>query len=192
MKEATSHLAWEEISRKEEMNCRIFKVLSSRRRSFAGKEATFFLLDAPDWVTVVPLVRNSGGEDCFVMVRQYRHGSMSITLEFPAGTVEKGEEPHTTAARELTEETGYRAGSLIPLGSVSPNPAFMNNTMHTFFATDCTDTRVQSLDEHESVDVELVPVKDVKARMGYGEYSNGIMLIALSYYERRSGGETNA
>jgi hypothetical protein len=68
----------------------------------------------------------------------------------------------------------------------------MNNTMHTFLATDCTDTRVQSLDEHESVDVELVPVKDVKARMGYGEYSNGIMLIALSYYERRSGGETNA
>ena len=174
------------------MNCRIFKVLSSRRRSFAGKEATFFLLDAPDWVTVVPLVRNSGGEDCFVMVRQYRHGSMSITLEFPAGTVEKGEEPHTTAARELTEETGYRAGSLMPLGSVSPNPAFMNNTMHTFLATDCTDTRVQSLDEHESVDVELVPVKDVKARMGYGEYSNGIMLIALSYYERRSGEETNA
>jgi ADP-ribose pyrophosphatase len=192
MKEATSRLAWEEVSRKEEMDCRIFKVLSSRRRSFAGKEATFFLLDAPDWVTVVPLVRNSDGEDCFVMVRQYRHGSMSITLEFPAGTAEKGEEPHTTAARELIEETGYRAGSLIPLGSVSPNPAFMNNTMHTFLATDCTDTRVQSLDEHESVDVELVPVKEVKARMGYGEYSNGIMLIALSYYERRSGGEKNA
>lgn len=184
MKEAHEYLLWKELSRTEEMDCRIFKVVSSRRRSSSGKEGTFYLLDAPDWVTIVPLVKNTDGEQCFVMVRQYRHGSMSITLEFPAGTVEDGEAPEETAARELAEETGYTASKLVPIGSVSPNPAFMNNTMHTFLATDCTNTLTQHLDEHEVVEAVLVPVSEARERMGAGEYSNGIMLIALSYFER--------
>ncbi len=61
------------------------------------------------------------------MVKQYRHGSDSITLEFPAGMVDPGEDAKETAKRELLEETGYTSQSIVLVGKVNPNPAFMTN-----------------------------------------------------------------
>jgi 8-oxo-dGTP pyrophosphatase MutT (NUDIX family) len=179
-------LSWKEISREKLADCRIFSLHSSRRLSSEGTESTAYMIDAPDWVTVVPLIRKDG-EDFFIMVRQYRHGSMSVTTEFPAGTLEQGEDAEEAALRELQEETGYVAGKMTWLGGVNPNPAFFTNTFTAFLAEDLTATGVQNLDEHEYVDYELIPVKDVINRMGSGEYSNGTMLMALMYYLRESG-----
>lgn len=184
--EDEDRLSWEEISRTRMNDCRIFSLYSSQRLSSEGKEATAYMIDAPDWVTIVPLVRKDGDE-YFVMVRQYRHGSMRVTTEFPAGTVEPGEEAEAAAVRELAEETGYKAGKMTWLGGVNPNPAFLTNTFTAFLAEDLTATGTQNLDEHEYVDYELIPVKDVVKRMGSGEYSNGTMLMALMYYLRENG-----
>ena len=144
------------------------------------------MLEAPDWVTVVPRVVKDG-KDYFVMVRQYRHGAMQVTTEFPAGTVEPAEEPEDAALRELREETGYKAGKITYLGSVNPNPAFMTNTFTAFLAEELQQTGSQNLDEHEYVDFELIPAEDIIKRMGSGEYNNGTMLMALLYYLRETG-----
>src|ERR1700761_4271663 len=42
-----------------------------------------------------------------VLVRQYKHGIATITLELPAGMIDPGETPESCATRELAEETGY-------------------------------------------------------------------------------------
>jgi 8-oxo-dGTP pyrophosphatase MutT (NUDIX family) len=112
---------------------------------------------------------------------------MQVTTEFPAGTLEPGEDAEEAAMRELQEETGYKAGKMTWIGGVNPNPAFLTNTFTTFLAEDLTATGTQNLDEHEYVDYELIPVNDVVSRMGSGEYSNGTMLMALMYYLRESG-----
>ena len=62
-------------------------------------------MDTADWVNVVPILADDKGNDCFLMVRQYRQGSASITLEFPGGVIDAGEDPETAARRELLAKT---------------------------------------------------------------------------------------
>ena len=178
------HLMWEEESRTLSARCRIFDVYSVRKASAKGTSGSFFLLDAPEWVTVIPCIENPDGTRSFIMVRQFRHGSNSVTLEFPAGVVERGEEPVAAGRRELVEETGYEAAEALLLGSVNPNPAFMNNRTHVYLFDGLTLSGEQRFDEHEDIEVEFVPEDVAVARMGTGEFENGIMMIALGYYLR--------
>src|SRR5512138_2544631 len=104
------HLRWTELSRRKLGSYSIFDLYSAERRAADGRTGSFTLLSAPDWVNVVPVIRDASGRVRFVMVRQYRHGVEAVTTEFPAGLVSPGEPPAEAAARELEEETGRRAG----------------------------------------------------------------------------------
>ena len=177
-------LLWTEKSRNIIHDCRIFDLYQVDKTSPDGNPASFYLLDSPDWITVIPLITDKRGEDCFLMVEQYRHGSDDITLEFPAGMIDPGELPKSAAGRELLEETGYTAGEIIEIGAVCPNPAFMNNISYTLIARDLELTGKQNLDEHEYIHFYLVPVTEVLKKMGTGRYSNGVMMTALGYYHR--------
>ncbi|MFV3037892.1 NUDIX hydrolase, partial [Klebsiella pneumoniae] len=68
----------------------------------------FYSLKIPDYVTVIAWTR----EDRIVLVRQYRPAIERETLELPSGLVDTSDPPDVCAARELEEETGYRAKSL--------------------------------------------------------------------------------
>jgi 8-oxo-dGTP pyrophosphatase MutT (NUDIX family) len=127
------------------------------------------------------------GKDYFLMVRQYRQGCGSVTMEFPAGTVEAGEDPENTARRELAEETGYTFEKLTLLGQVNPNPAFLNNTFHAYLAEGVTDVADQNLDEDERIHPVLVPADEVIRSLGTGEYINGTQAAALLFYLRWKG-----
>lgn len=177
-------LKWNESNRETLLESPIFSVQSIHRHSTDGREGDFVCLDAPDWVTVVPLWIGEQGQQQFIMVEQFRHGSGKVTVEFPAGTIDPGEAPQRAAERELLEETGYTAGSLIPLGNVSPNPAFMNNRVHVFLAKDLVWHREQELDENEQIHTHLEPVDEVRQQMGTGAYDNGVMVIALQFLSR--------
>jgi 8-oxo-dGTP pyrophosphatase MutT (NUDIX family) len=180
-------LHWTTKEKRKMLDGRIFDVLEVDRLSPEGNEGSFIQLDAPDWVTVLPLTVDSLGHACFVMVRQYRHGNEEVTLEFPAGTVERDEHPRDAALRELLEETGGRPLDLIKIGEISPNPAFMNNSMTFYVAEAMEFIQQQNLDEHEQITVELVRVNDVIHSMGTGMYNNGVMVAGLLYFLRWKG-----
>lgn len=177
-------LIWKDLDRKKLHSCRIFDLYEVSRLSPVGREQRFYLLNAPDWVTVIPVLKNESGIDCFLMVEQFRHGSGELTLEFPAGIVDKGETPADAAARELKEETGYASGRIVKLGDMSPNPAFMDNRTHTFAAFDLELTGSQNLDTDEFINFHLIPVREVERDMGTGRYSNGVMMMALAFFKR--------
>ncbi len=154
-------------------------------RTHGERKGEFVTLSLPDWVSIIPWTRDERGVPVFLMERQYRHGSESVTIEFPAGLTEDGESPLEAARRELREETGMEA-ELTELASFNPNPAFMTNRQTFFLATGLRRTGEQELDENEEIELLYLPVEDVIRKMGKGEYSNGIMLSALFAFMREA------
>jgi len=184
MPDKDAHLRWTELSRRPIASGVIFDLVAADRTSAGGQRGEFWILEARDWVTVVPVVRDRAGRPCFIMVRQYRHGAERITTEFPSGLVERGEAPAAAAARELREETGHRAGRIVPLGSLLPNPAFMTNRSFTFAAEALEEDGAPSLDELESLDTVVMPVDQVYEQAGRGELVNAMTIVALAEYQR--------
>lgn len=97
-----------------------------------------------------------------LMVRQYRNALDRETLEIPAGARDNVEEEFSVcAARELEEETGYRAGKLELLVTVATTVAFCNEVVEIYLATELTRTQ-QRLDEDEFVEVESYTINELK------------------------------
>jgi 8-oxo-dGTP pyrophosphatase MutT (NUDIX family) len=94
----------------------------------------YHVIELPNWVNT--LAFTSGGD--IVLVREYRHGTGTIMLELPSGTVEPGEDALAAARRELLEETGYGGGVWHQTASCPVNPARQNNWVSTFVAIGVT------------------------------------------------------
>ena len=193
-------LVWKEEGRKRVFTNKIFSVwesycttpqtVAAGKSSAAGaapaaETRTFSVIDAMDWAIIVPVIESPMGAPLggkFLMVWQWRPGTKSLSLEFPGGVFESGEEPLEAAARELREETGYTPGKIKKIGEFSPNPAIMSNRVHFFLAEDLTDTGRQSLDEDEYVEAELVDIDKVSRGIGEPPFIHALMGSALSLY----------
>jgi len=91
-----------------------------------------------------------------VLIRNRRHTIMDTLVELPAGTLERGEDPAVCAARELTEETGYTADRIEPLGWFYTSPGILTEKMYAFVATGLK-KGTQGLEDNEQI--EVVPTE---------------------------------
>ena len=103
--------------------------------------------------TILPLLQTDSGPRV-VMVRNERVTIDQYLLELPAGGIDQDEKPIEAAARELIEQTGYRAQRLDPLCRFLTTPGLTDELMHVFVAQDLTHVG-QSLEPYESLTVEL-------------------------------------
>jgi ADP-ribose pyrophosphatase len=178
-------LTWQEENRKTVFTCPIFDVEERVCRSPNNESKTFSVLDTSDWAIVIPVLETKQGRR-FVMVRQWRHGAQELSLEFPGGVFEKGENAETAAARELKEETGYSAGKIQKLGQFNPNPAIMSNKVYFFLATELSSPTVQQLDEDEYVEIETHTEEEVLHGMGKPPFIHALMGTAMALYLKNS------
>ncbi|MAG13022.1 MAG: NUDIX hydrolase [Spirochaetales bacterium] len=179
-KDQFNHLKWSDSRWGKTRKFGIFDIQTVIRQSPTGQRGTFVIADTPHWVTIIPMLNDTMA----YMVRQFRHGSGMVTLEFPSGVVHRGEDPAKAAVRELLEETGCEAGSIVEIGNVNPNPAFMNNRVYTFLATDLIKVQELDLDDLELLEIEEVEIAKVMEAGGTGDFDNGVLLIALQWYRR--------
>ena len=177
------YMKWRDGKKERLLSTPIFSVDKIERTSPDGKKGDFIVMENPDWVSVIPLMWKEGVGYVFIMVDQYRHGSESVTREFPAGLTDEGEGAECAARRELLEETGM-TGDLIEISSFNPNPAFMTNRQTFFLGTNLKKVSGQNLDETEEIEVSYVPVSEAIEEMGSGIYDNGIMMAGLGAFLR--------
>ena len=139
----------------------------------------FHTLSCPDWMNVAPVTADNE----LILVKQPRIGTMSMTLETPAGVVEESERsnPSLTAARELEEETGYRAVEIVPLGSFLVNPAIQNNAVHLYLAKECKQAaeRQHFPDANERIEVIRHPLESIPDLLKTGEINHSLSVLCI-------------
>jgi ADP-ribose pyrophosphatase len=109
-------------------------------------------------------------EGKLVLVKQYRFPTQGRILEFPAGTLEMGEDPATTIAREIEEETGYRAGKWQKLGEFFLAPGYCDEIIYAFLAQDLEKLAVQPAgDDDEDIEIVLMTPAEFEAAIAAGE-----------------------
>ncbi len=105
-----------------------------------------------------------------VLVNQYRFPTRGCILEFPAGTLEVGEAPMKTIAREIEEETGYRAGKLVDLGEFFLAPGYCDEIIYAFLATELVQLATQPPgDDDEDIRVVLMTPSEFEQAIHGGE-----------------------
>ncbi|HEX6241737.1 MAG TPA: NUDIX hydrolase, partial [Polyangiales bacterium] len=116
-------------------------------RRDGGSEARELVVH-PGSVIILPLLADGR----IVLIRNYRFSVERTLWELPAGTRDPDEPVEQCAARELEEETGYRALSLTPLLDFYPAPGISNERMHAFAASGLSQ-KAQRLDDTEQIEV---------------------------------------
>jgi len=111
------------------------------------------VVEHPGGVGIVPVT----ADNKILMVRQFRYPMEEELLEIPAGKLGKGEAPIDCAMRELSEETGCKAGEIIDMGAVYPSPGFCRETLFLFLALDLEQGEIH-LDKDELLSVEAVEI----------------------------------
>ena len=134
----------------------------------------------PDWGITVPMT----GPDTLLLVHEFWQGVEQLGYSFPTGLEKFGETSTDAAHRELEEETGYRAGTIRPIGRAWSNPRSSPSIVHIFAATECTATGKRALDDGEDIEVVEVTVKefwDLTKRGAVGSLSaHGAALYAVA------------
>ena len=132
-------------------------------------------------------VRHSGGaavllvkEEKILLVNQFRYLYGKPIYEIPAGKLNNNEDPHLAAARELEEETGYKA-ELIHLLDIYPTPGYTDEIIHIYLAKNYEITD-QKLDDGEFLNYCFVDIETVVKMIENGEIKDGKTIIAVYKY----------
>lgn len=153
---------------------RIIDLSIDRVRLPNGEEAELEIVHHPGGAAVVAL--DDTGRVC--LLRQFRHATGGWLWELPAGKIDGGEQPQTTARRELEEEAGVAATRWVPLGGVISSPGIFTEVVHLYLAEDLRPL-THHHERHEVIAIHWLPLSEALAWAQSGEIADGKTLVGL-------------
>ena len=174
------HLEEKFVSRQEVFDGHVLHVVCDTVELPNGKQATREICLHNGAVAVIPILDDGR----VIMERQYRYAHSRVVLEIPAGKLDSPDEiPLEAAKRELREETGALAEKITYLGEIVASPALISEIIHLYLAEGLTFGE-RELDEDEFLDVEYIPLSELKDMVMRCEITDAKTQIAvLKAYE---------
>ena len=154
-----------------------------------GHESVREWIEHPGASAVIPLLPDNQ----IILVRQFRYAVGKVTLEVPAGKLDKvGEDPLECAKRELSEETGYTAGKIWKLTTIATTVGFSNEYIHLYAASDLTAGELHP-DSDEFINVVKVPLTAALQMVESGKIFDAksavsILLLAKQVFLKKAEG----
>jgi len=146
-----------------------------------GSVGELEIIRHPGASAIVPILGDPNAADPeLVLIRQYRYAAGGYVYEIPAGRLNEGEAPQECAARELVEETGYRAGQVEHLYTMFTTPGFTDERIHLFRATDLHDGPA-AREPDEFMSVERMSLSKALGLIRNGEISDSKTALAILY-----------
>ncbi len=157
-------------------------VATERFRLPSGRELVLDIVKHPGAAAIVPFVSDTD----VLLIRQYRHATRDTILEVPAGKIDPGESPDSTAARELEEEVGQRAARIETLGWIWTTPGFTDEKIHLYagFELSAADSRPE---DDEIIEPFRIPLDEALALIWRGELNDAKSAMALIHAARHLG-----
>lgn len=118
-----------------------------------GTKATREYIKHQGAVAVVPVTEDNE----IIVVRQYRYPIGRVTIEIPAGKLDKGEKPIDAAKRELSEETGVECADITYIGGLYPSVAYTDEIIHIYMAKNLKYGKSHT-DDDEFLEVEKIAI----------------------------------
>jgi ADP-ribose pyrophosphatase len=151
------------------------------------------LIGDQGWYTY-QVVRHPGGaailplhdDGSVTLIRQLRPAVGDFLLELPAGRLSPGEEPKLCAARELVEETGLRASSLVSLGVLHPSPGVFDEVIHLYLGTGLSQGE-SAPEAYEEISCVRMPLQKAICLAVEGAITDGKTIAALFRAQGRRG-----
>jgi len=142
-----------------------------------GLRATREVISHPGSVVILPVLTDGR----IVMVRQYRHAARQYLWELVAGRMDNGESVKDGAARELREETGYRAKRFTEFLDVFPTPGFLEERMHILLAEGLTAGKAEPEADEKLVSHAYLP-EELEKMMKMGALRDAKSIAGILYY----------
>ena len=120
-----------------------------------------------------------------LMERQFRYPLARVFIEFPAGKIDPGEDPATTAARELLEETGYTAERWSHIGTLHPLITYSTERIEIYTADALTFIGAK-LDAGEFIEILTATLEEALTWIDRGELTDVKTMLGLLLLSRRA------
>ena len=140
----------------------------------------FYSLRLPDYVAIIAYTTQGD----MVLVRQYRPAIDGATLELPSGLVDGKDDAEATARRELEEETGYRVGELVHLGTLYSDTGRLQNRLWCYLAKNVRS--IPGWKAEEAIQTVLMSPADVTQAILDGRFKHALHLAALQLAAARA------
>lgn len=163
-----------ELSREYPFKGKIFDIAVCEAELVDGRKVRRDVICHTGGACVLPIY----DDGTVTLVKQYRYGVSDVTLEVPAGKLEKGEDPYDAVVRELSEETGCTADEIVFLGKNYSSPAILSEIIYIYLARGLHEGS-QHLDEGEFLELVRIPLREAVDMVMRGEITDGKTQIAL-------------